>query len=217
MSEDMMPPEGQTWLRTVEHNLATMQSADRMEIIDGLRAHILDALDGGDNIRTVLGRLGTPSSVADQAILEYDPAHGDEPPKYLNAKRVLQFTALGLTVVATLIIGFLPSYTATSIGDDGRITSATTNGFQNLINLSPYFVSGTVLALLLTVAPLLVRGRAWTTVSIVSASSLAVVAAASVVLIGNWLLVPPAVVSILAAILRPQQRHARATLMGARA
>lgn len=217
MNENTMPPEAQMWLRAVEKKLDSIERADRLEIVDGLRAHILDALDRGDNITTILNRLGTPAAVADQAMSEIEPARSEEPAKHLNARRVLQLIAFALTIVATLIIGFLPSYTAVSIGGDGEITSTTTNGFQNLVNLSPYFVSGMVLALLITLAPLVIRGRSWTAASITAAGLMVLLTVASIVLIGNWLLVLPTIASIVAALLPQRSGQPRVKLVSARA
>lgn len=53
-------------------------------------------------------------------------------------------------------------------------------------------------------------------VSIVSAGVMALVTVASIVLIGNWLLAPAAIASIVAALLPERSRHSRVELVSAR-
>ena len=60
-----------------------------------------------------------------------------------------------------------------------------------LAKLSPYLLSGMLLALFLPRAPLVVRGRAWTTVSIVAAGVKAFVTVPSIVLIATGSGRPP--------------------------
>lgn len=114
MRDDMMPTAGQAWLQAVEVELASLGAGDRLEIIDGLRAHILDAVDSGDDVTTVLQRLGTPASVAEQATSEFESAPKEQPAK---SRRALPLLAIAFTIVAAILITFLPSYLATSVFD----------------------------------------------------------------------------------------------------
>lgn len=112
-------------------------------------------------------------------------------PRYWDLPRTLHAVAFGLVVASIVLIGFLPISTEASINADGAVVSVTRNGFENILNLSPSFTITMVLALLLTLTPLLIKGTARTTVSVAVAIAMVVLTVVGVLLVNNWLLAPP--------------------------
>lgn len=221
MSDYDMPREGRAWLGAVERALSSIDAAQRLEIVDGLRAHILDSLDRGDAIDGILARLGTPTSIVGQTEIETARSADarSERPRPLTAKRILQIVAFGSVVAAICVIGLLPGYSGLTLDANGEIITVTTLiGFQNIANWSPIFTGSMVLALLVTAVPLFVRGVVWARMSLAAAILMFVITVTSIVLIGNWPLVPAAVASVLAAVLPSHPVHRRRpSLLSARA
>lgn len=70
MSGYRLPRSARAWLKEVDLALAGVDGQQRAEIVDGLRAHIIEALDQGDSVDLILGRLGSPAEIGQQASAE---------------------------------------------------------------------------------------------------------------------------------------------------
>lgn len=211
MTEYRLPPEARTWLNAVERALTNVRPPQRVEIVDGLRAHIIEALERGDAVDDVLYRLGSPTEIANLAAqeeLETIPT-SMAPTRYVTVQRVVQFAACALAIVAASVIALLPGSVENTVDSHGNITSTTTT--IALFNMDQKVAATLVVAILLTAVPLLVRGRGWRPVTISVAILMVVLAALTTLWIVGWFIVPAAVLSVIAACLPTTARRRSAS------
>lgn len=113
---------------------------------------------------------------------------------YLVPKRVLQFVAAGLAVAAAAAVIALPLYSrasSTSAGDQ-QVTSSTV-----LSVVGPTVLLTVLVPVLGAALPLVARGRAWQSLSVVSATVLAVFVVLGLLSVG-WFFIPALIVSVIA-------------------
>ncbi len=61
---DRLPDRAAAWLNAVDERLSHLDKRQREEIVDGLRLHLLEAIDSGEEADDALVRLGSPDHVA---------------------------------------------------------------------------------------------------------------------------------------------------------
>lgn len=113
---------------------------------------------------------------------------------YLVPKRVLQFVAAGLALVAAAVVITAPLYSqasSTSAGDQ-QTTSSTV-----LSVVGPTVLLTLLVPVLGAALPLAARGRAWQPLSVVSAAVLAVFVVLGLLSVG-WFFIPALIVSVIA-------------------
>ena len=160
---DKYPETVRHCLREVAERLAPLPAKDRREVLDGIAGHIEEALERGGDPEGILSSLGTPEQVASEAL---DGQQGIEGTGYLNVKRVLQLitvAATGLPVVAAKFIVLEANYTGYSDGSEVWEYVRLVDAASPLLLLVP---------VLLSLAPLLFRGRAWQPVSVITTALL---------------------------------------------
>jgi hypothetical protein len=120
--------------------------------------------------------------------------------KAWSRKRMLQVLALVLTAVTAVLVLFMPSYT---------IVTSDSNGEQSISTLSIWEYNGPLFALVLAVPvvvaliPVVMRGRWWPLVSVISAGLLLGFAFLGAMSIGLAFL-PAALAAVAAAMLKPR-------------
>lgn len=197
------------WLRDVEQRIASLPAAYRDDILSGLRAHLDESIAAGQSEDDALARLGTPRTVAEGAMQQYQQDTGIDPrPRYFTVKRWLQFIALAFTVAAVLAIALLPSYiqvgqTTDSSGAAEEVVESATV----LQVVGVWFLLVLAIPVLLALLPILATGNAWQPLSIVSAVLLGIFTVIGSLSIG-WYFLPATLVAIIAACL-PTRRRAR--------
>lgn len=202
-----LPARSTRWLTEVASDLDRLPAGERAELLDGLRAHVREALDAGESEADVLARLGEPAAVAAEALLASPgpalsvPLGPPAPLGYWNSKRIVQLTALVLALLAYLALAFaVPVYSTYSTDSSGSGTS----GDQTLVEangIAVLFVMA--IPVVLTAIPLIVRGRAWPTVSLVT--GLLVVAFVLIASLSiGWFFVPAMIAAIVAVALPPR-------------
>jgi uncharacterized membrane protein len=67
--------EVQEWLRRLKWSLASMPSPEREDIVEETRAHLHEAIAGGQSAAAVLGGFGAPEDYARQFVDEMDVSH----------------------------------------------------------------------------------------------------------------------------------------------
>ena len=123
-----------------------------------------------------------------------------------SPKRMLQMLALVLAIVVGMLVLFMPSYT---------IATSDSNGQETIETLSIWQYNGPVFALVVAIPvvialiPLLVRGRWWPLVSIISAGLLLGFSFLGALSIG-FAFLPAALAASVAAMLRPRMRSGTA-------
>lgn len=195
----VLPKLAQFYLRTLRGNLWALPQGDQREVIAGIEAHIREGLgaanDDPDRIDDVLGSLGTPEEVAQQALDDFEERTGRTAhPKYLTVPRGLQIGVLALVVAATLAALLLPAGISDTQLDSGdHIIVATTLLQSN----SPIVLIPMTIPLLLAIVPLLARKRGWRAVSIASTALLGVFAVIASATLG-WFYLPALLLAVVA-------------------
>lgn len=213
MNDYELPAEAEAWLGSVKRALVNADPAQRAEIIDGLRAHIMDALERGDAIAVVLAKLGSPADIAtqtgnDQAFpastVPVSPETIDT--HYLNPRRIAQIVAFGFAITAAAVVAFLPGYTSQTFDAEGQLLSSETSIL--LFSMGLTLGVPLVLSILISAIPLALRGKAWRWASTMSAAAMVVVVASlAVVSVAFWFLVPSALAEVTAALLPTRARR----------
>lgn len=193
-----LPNEATRWLKAVDARIATVDPAQRREIVDGFRSHIQESIDSGDDIDGVLASLGDPNDVADAALQDQPST----PTRYLTVKRVLQIIALALAAAAVVALCALPGYVSVTTDSRGH-ESIQTQGVLAVMGL-PY-LAVLMIPVVLAAIPLLLRGRAWQPASITVAILIAAFGILGALSIGFYYL-PAVIVSIVAAIVPARPR-----------
>lgn len=198
---DNYPETVRRYLCEVAESLAPLPAKDRREVLDGIAGHIEEALERGGDPESILSSLGTPEQVASEAL---DGQPGLEEPGYLNIKRVLQLIAVaatGLPVLAAKLIVLEVRYTGYSDGSEVRESVRLIDATSPILLLLP---------VLLSLAPLLSRGRAWQPVSVMTTALLTLYVVFASGTSGAAFL--PAAVLAVAALFFPPRRVAPALL-----
>ncbi|MGO4784729.1 HAAS signaling domain-containing protein [Cryobacterium sp. W22_MBD10_FK3] len=145
-------PQVNRYLTQLSKELSSLPKQYREDVLDGIRVHINDALEqGGLDIVTVLEHVGTPQAVAGQALDDYYEESGrSERPAYSPLGRKLQVCSFALALLVVLLGAFVSLQQGLTV--------------QVLLSSVP--------PLVLTLLPLLTRGRHWLLISAVSASTL---------------------------------------------
>lgn len=197
-------PAVSAWLNAVERRLKPLDSRPRANIVEGFRAHIEDSIAGGLLVETALSRMGTPNECARRVLEEHAEATGQDERTYLvNGKRVLQIIASALSLAAGLAVLFLPGYVVATADSSGNqeIETVTTLEWTG-----PWAIALVLIPFVIASLPLLLKGRAWQVVSVVSAVLLVVFGLLSSWSIGFYYL-PAAAISLIAVFL-PTRRPA---------
>lgn len=121
-------------------------------------------------------------------------------------KRVLQWIAFAFTVAASSLLSFLPVYSGVTSDSNG--TSTETSATLVQVN-GPSVLIPLAVPIAISLVPLLARGRAWQTLSIVATVLLGVAVFLGILSIGVFFL-PALIVEIIAACL-PAQAASRKT------
>lgn len=197
-SVSVLPELAQFYLRTLHRELWALPAGDQREVLAGIAAHIREGLGGAsdeDRVDEVLGSLGSPAEVAEQALDDYEERTGRTArPRYLTVPRGLQIGVLALVAAATLAALLLPAGISDTELDSGQhiVVATTLLQTSSALVLIPMAVP-----LLLAVTPLVVRKRGWRAVSIVCTVLLGVFAVIASATIG-WFYLPALVVAIVA-------------------
>lgn len=117
-----------------------------------------------------------------------------------SPKRMLQVLALVLTVVTGVLVLFMPSYTVVTSDSSGASTTQTLSIWQYN---GPLFALVVAIPVAIALVPVLVRGRWWPLVSIVSAGLLLGFAFLGAMSIG-FAFLPAALAAVVAAMLTPR-------------
>ena len=159
------------WLREVEQRIASLPAEYRDDILSGLRTHLDESRAAGQSEADALARLGTPRTVAEGAVQQYQQDTGIDPrPRYFTVERWLQFIALAFAVAAVLAVALLPSYiqvsqTTSSSGAAEEVIESDTV----LQVVGVWFLLVLAIPVLLALLPILATGKAWQPLSIPSA------------------------------------------------
>lgn len=201
-----LPAEARTWLREIDRRLKPLPDSDRAELLDGLRGHFADTLSPGATPRDAISKLGSPSSIAEQAFQEYQDRTGIDPrPRFLSGKRVAQLIALALLIAGILTILIVPSYESVTSDSSGHQT-VTEN---NVLTLGgPGLLATLAIPLVISAAPVLIKGPAWQPVSITAAVLLGVFTAIASFSFGLFF-IPALIAEITAAFLPSSGRRGR--------
>lgn len=208
MSGVDLPEGAKAWLRQLDRLLGTLPDEERREIIDGFRAHFIEAIESGVDIGTVLDQVGGPQQAADESLREYRIASQGAPAtptRYFTTKRAFQYVATALCLVAFVVILLLPSYVGVTIDEDGNVITET----QSVAAVGDVgFIVTIALPALVSLAPLFLRGRTWNIASIVVAVLLTMYVAFGWLNTGYFLFAPAAAAAIIASLLGHTRRPA---------
>jgi len=164
-----LPMEARAFLTRLRRALWPLPEADRRETLDGVTAHIEDALGAGATPASVLVQLGTPESIADEAAEQFEARTGRTArPRLLNLARMLQFLAFAYTLVLALWALFGDVTIGMHVDQGGEVDPASIRAETMWDELADGTASP-AWAILLTVAlptvitlvALLLTGRAW--------------------------------------------------------
>ncbi len=209
MSDRRLPAPAAAWLDEVQRGLSGIELRQRAEIVDGLRAHILEALDRGDSLDIILARLGSPADVVRQAVGDGAPV--DETPdggRGRAVRRWVQLAALVLAVAAFVVVSLLPGYVSQTFDENGQLISSTTSIL--LFSMHPVLLATLILAVLFTAIPFLPQVSGRESVTTVAATLMVVLSFVAVIGAANWFVVPAAIASVIAAFLPPSRTRALA-------
>jgi len=117
-----------------------------------------------------------------------------------SPKRMLQVLALVLAVVAAVLVLFMPSYTVVTSDSSGASTTETLSIWQYN---GPMFALVVAIPVVIALVPVLVRGRWWPLVSVVSAGLLLGFAFLGAMSLG-FAFLPAALAAGVAAMLKPR-------------
>lgn len=116
---------------------------------------------------------------------------------HVSGKRVAQVLALGFAVAAAATILVIPSYMVITTDSAGRDIAS----MHTVLEVGgPWFLAVLAIPIVITIVPLLVRGRAWQPVSIVATVLLGVFTLVALLTIGMYFL-PALVASVVGAVL----------------
>lgn len=196
-------PTLDAYLADVAGRLSTVPRAQREDVLAGLRDHITALADQGATAEDIITRLGSPEEVADAAASELPP----RPPRFFDAKRLVQLVAVALAARASWTILFEPLYEGWQAWErsDGTSGEEITHQTMAQVNGWPLTLTVAALPLLLTLAPAVVRGRARQSVTVVCTVLLAGVAVLTGFSVGALYLL--ALVAAVCACLVPPTRH----------
>ncbi|MGO1543569.1 MAG: DUF1700 domain-containing protein [Gulosibacter sp.] len=125
MSQD--DPATRQYLNALKAQLQGVPKASRQTILDDVRAHIVDAVEEGREIREILTALGSPEEVARDA---REQLGADSAPTTLDsadkAARTLHFASLALAIITAILVSFiLPSFAIEEVGMSSEGTGST--------------------------------------------------------------------------------------------
>ncbi len=198
MAEEHLPAEAERWLATAAEALARVPQPRRDEILDGLRAHLHEALIAGENVADVLQALGSPEAVGSMVDDEFsEPFVGaGSRGEYWSPRRWVQLAAVVTAVAAAVIVAFMPGYVSSTIDSNGNLIDTQTR--IALFNMSWQVGLSLGLAIIFSSAPLAFRGATWKVASVVCAVLMVALTAVSVVVASNWFVLPPMLLTVVA-------------------
>ena len=139
------------YLDQLAKELTSVPKQYRAEVIEGIRAHIQDALERGElDATTILDQLGTPEAVAAEALDDFEAESGRFARPTARGRK-LQAYSFALALLVALLGSFL--------------------SFQP--DLTVPILLSSIPPLVLTIVPLLTRGPRWLLVSGICATVLA--------------------------------------------
>ncbi|MEU6021793.1 hypothetical protein [Micromonospora sp. NPDC047134] len=172
MSNSALPEAAESYLRALAAELADAPPDTVREIIEGVRAHIAEALDSGRQLDQALAGLGSPQAVAAQAREELVPADraGD---RVAGVGRALRMVAVVLGVLTAVCVSFLLPSTALPSDLAGP------EGQSIMRRLGPGFAMLTLLPALIAAVPFVVPPRVREVTGVVGAGVLTALACAT--------------------------------------
>lgn len=206
LSYDDLPAASRAWLADLDRRTTELPPPARAELLEGIAAHLRDALavDPGGEVR-ILADLGSTDDVAAEAV-GAAPASDSAPPQgwVFNGKRAVQILALVLAVAGLVTAGLLPLATSVTETSDGvREVTRETLLAQN----GPGILAILAVPVILTLVPVLLRGRAWFRGSIVCGVLLALGIGPAMMSVG-FFFVPALLAAGVGMILPPRRRDA---------
>lgn len=171
MSNGALPDAAESYLRALGAELADAPPDTVQEIIEDVRAHLVDALDSGRSIDQALAGLGSPQDVARQARDELALADGTAD-RAGRAGRTLRSIAVALGVLTAVCVSFLlPSAALPS-----DLTQAGPDEQSIMQRFGPGFALLTLLPALIAAAPLVLPARLRAKAGLAGAGGLTVLA-----------------------------------------
>ncbi|GAA2894464.1 HAAS signaling domain-containing protein [Microbacterium esteraromaticum] len=146
-----------TYLRSVERMLHTIAPTHRTAVLDDLRGHFADAADAGRAVDETIRGLGSPQEIADRAIEEFGADAPAVDARAERAWRVLQGTALGVSIVIGAVAAFImptQELVTTSVDPDGLVTMTPTATIAETMGVGAALLA--LIPALLTAIPLVV-------------------------------------------------------------
>lgn len=198
MRSDKIPTIAERWLRRVRIASASLSRPQRRELVDGLRAHIADALESGEDLELTLFRLGSPEAVADEAEESLERPNAPQARKWvLDMPRALSLTAQALALIGLLLVAVWPTGEV-ALQSDGAAVFITLIGPMSVVFWSGAFLLPMLLGIIGATAGVAARRARllWTYI----AAAVVLIAAVIAVVLGNVLLVPSAAAAIVAAL-----------------
>ena len=208
MRREHLPSAAEEWLRRVRIASASLSRPHRRELLDGLRAHIADALDSGENLELTLLWLGDPEAVAREAEESLASPNSPRRTRWVwDTPRTLSVGALGLALLGFVVVAFWPAGELTATAD-GATVFTTRIGPISVVFWSVHFLLTTTLAIVGAVVGVAARKSRlqWT----YAAAAVVVVAAAVGVVSGNVVLLPSAAAAV-GAVLSLRVRRAQSS------
>lgn len=195
-----LPDAASDYLRALYRSLAALPREDRDEVIESVEGHIRDSLAGGERtVEQVLLNLGSPEDIAAPALDDFERrSRSPNSDGGFTVPLVAQIAAFVFVIAATLAAILLPSSVRMNITNAGSPKIET----PTLLEIHPPTVLiPLAIPLVLTLIPLLFRGKRWRIVSIVCVVLLAlftVIASASV----GWFYIPAFLAGLVAVLYR---------------
>lgn len=198
MRNDKTPAAAEAWLRRARIASASLSRPQRRELLDGLRAHIADALDGGEDLELTLFRLGSPEGVAQEAEESLGGSNAHHRPNWVwDTPRALAVSAMALAVLMLALVALWPTGDVTSTSEGSAIFT-TRVGPMSFVFWSGQFLLPMLLCIVGSAITVVVRRARlkWTYLG----TAVVVIAAVAAITFGNILLLPSAAAAVGAAL-----------------